>query len=201
MDDKRLFLLDAYSLIYRSYYAFIRTPMYNSKGVNTSTIFGFLLSLEDIIKNRRPTHIAAVFDSDKPTFRHIMYPHYKENRQSSPEDIRKSIPVIKQTLKLMNIEILECPGYEADDIIGTIAKKASEKDFKIFMVTPDKDFCQLVDKNIFIYKPKKSGNDSEILGLEEVKNKYNIEKAEQVIDILAIWGDASDNVPGNTWNW
>lgn len=196
MNEKQLFLLDAYALIYRSYYAFMRTPMYNSKGMNTSTIFGFLLSLDDIIKNKRPTHIAAVFDLDKPTFRHQIYPDYKANRQITPEEIKKSVPVIKKILSIMNIEILEYPGYEADDIIGTIAKKAANKEYKVFMVTPDKDFCQLVDKNIFIYKPKKSGNESEIIGIEEVNKKFNIKNPEQFIEILAIWGDSSDNVPG-----
>jgi DNA polymerase-1 len=170
--------------------------MFNSKGINTSTIFGFLLSLEDILRNQKPTHIAAAFDTAKPTFRHKLYKKYKENRLVTPEEIRNSIPVIKKLLELMNIEILESPGYEADDIIGTIAKKAVKNNFKVYMVTSDKDYCQLVEDNIFIFKPKKSGNESEIMGIEEVKKKYGVEFPEQIIDLLALWGDASDNIPG-----
>jgi len=196
MEDKRLFLLDSYALIYRSYYAFLNSPMFNSKGINTSTIFGFLLSLEDILRNQKPTHIAAAFDTAKPTFRHKLYKKYKENRLVTPEEIRNSVPVIKKLLELMNIEILESPGYEADDIIGTIAKKAVKNNFKVYMVTSDKDYCQLVEDNIYIFKPKKSGNESEIMGIEEVKKKYGIEFPEQIIDLLALWGDASDNIPG-----
>lgn len=196
MSEKRLFLIDSYAMIYRSYYAFINTPMYSSKGVNTSTVFGFLLALDEILKKQKPTHIAAAFDSSKPTFRHEMYPQYKANRQASPEEIHNSIPIIQKILNLMNIEIFECPGYEADDIIGTIAKKAAQNGFKVFMVTPDKDFCQLVDDNISIYKPRKSGNDAEILGINEVKQKFGINDTNQVIDILALWGDTSDNIPG-----
>jgi DNA polymerase-1 len=170
--------------------------MYSSKGINTSTVFGFLLALDEILKKQKPTHIAAAFDSSKPTFRHEMYAQYKANRQAAPEEIHNSVPIIKKILNLMNIEIFECPGYEADDIIGTVAKKAAQNGFKVFMVTPDKDFCQLVDENISIYKPKKSGNEVEILGIEEVKLKFGINGPDQVIDILALWGDASDNVPG-----
>ena len=196
MSEKRLFLLDSYALIYRSYYAFLNTRMFSSKGVNTSTVFGFMLSLEDIIKNQKPTHIAAAFDLSTPTFRHELYPEYKANRLATPEEIRVSVPIIKQVLNYMNIEIIECPGYEADDVIGTIAKRAALQDFKVFMVTPDKDYCQLVDENIFIYKPKKSGNEAETLGVKEVLEKFSIQNTSQVIDVLALWGDASDNVPG-----
>jgi len=196
MNEKKLFLIDAYSLIYRSYYAFINNPMYNSKGFNTSTIFGFLIFIDELLKNQRPTHIAVAFDSEKPTFRHEIYPNYKSNRLITPEEIRKSVPIIKEILKEMNINIVEFNGYEADDIIGTMAKQAVEKKFIVFMVTPDKDYCQLVDKNIFIYKPKKSDNGPEILGINEVKEKFSIDHPEQVIEILALWGDSSDNIPG-----
>jgi len=196
MQEKKLFLLDCYALIYRAYYAFLNSPMFNSKGINTSTVFGFLLALDDILRNQKPTHIAAAFDSSKPTFRHEIFKEYKANRLITPEEIRNSIPIIKKLLSLMNIKIFEFPGYEADDIIGTIAKKVSRNNLKIFMVTSDKDYCQLVGENVFIYKPKKSGNEVEIVGVEEVKNKFGIDHPEQVIDILALWGDASDNVPG-----
>jgi DNA polymerase I len=196
MEDKRLFLLDSYALIYRSYYAFLNTPMFNSKGINTSTIFGFLLTLEEILRNQKPTHIAAAFDTSKPTFRHKLYKEYKSNRLITPEEIRNSVPVIKKILELMNISVLEAPGYEADDVIGTFAKKAVKNNFKVYMVTSDKDYCQLVEDNIYIFKPKKSGNESEIIGIEEVKKKYGIEFPEQIIDVLALWGDASDNIPG-----
>ena len=196
MNVKRLFLIDCYALIYRSYYAFINTPMYNTKGVNTSTIFGFLLTLDDIIKNQKPTHIAAAFDSSKPTFRHNIYDKYKANRLATPEEIRNAVPVIKKFLQLMNIQIIEYPGYEADDIIGTVAKAASKNEFNVFMVTADKDYCQLVDDKIFIFKPKKSGNQNEIIGVKEIKEKYSIESPEDIIDVLALWGDSTDNIPG-----
>lgn len=196
MNEKKLFLIDAYSLIYRSYYAFINNPMFNSKGFNTSTIFGFLMFIDELLKNQKPTHIAVAFDSGKPTFRHEIYPQYKSNRLVTPEEIRKSVPIIKEILTQMNVNIVEFNGYEADDIIGTMAKQAVEKDFIVFMVTPDKDYYQLVDKKIFIYKPKKSDNGPEILGINEVKGKFGIDYPEQVIDILALWGDSSDNIPG-----
>jgi DNA polymerase-1 len=196
MTEKRLVLIDSYALIYRSYYAFINTPMYSSKGLNTSTIFGFLLTIDDILRKQKPTHIAAAFDTSAPTFRHEMYAEYKANRQITPDEIRNSVPIIKQILRLMNIEILELPGFEADDVIGTIAKKAARNNFEVLMVTPDKDYCQLVEEHIKIYKPKKSGAEAEVLGIDEVKANFSIQSPEQVIDILALWGDASDNVPG-----
>jgi DNA polymerase I len=194
--EKKLFLLDAYALIYRAYYAFINNPIYNSKGFNTSTVFGFMNSFEEIMKSQNPEYIAVAFDSHSPTFRHKIFPDYKANRLATPEEIRNSIPVIRKILELMNIEILESEGYEADDIIGTVARQSSSASLKVYMVTPDKDYCQLVDENIFIYKPKKSGSDVEIIGINEVNEKFSVKSPAQVIDILALWGDASDNIPG-----
>ncbi|MBI5219545.1 MAG: DNA polymerase I [Bacteroidia bacterium] len=194
--SKRLFLLDAYALIYRSYYAFIRNPRFNSKGLNTSAIFGFVNTLEDIIRRENPSHIAVVFDPPTPTFRHEFYPEYKANRQETPEDIRKSVPYIKNIIKAYNIPVILADGYEADDVAGTLAKKAEKAGFTTYMVTPDKDYGQLVSENIFIYKPKRGDNDIEILGKDEICKTYNINDPLQFIDILALWGDASDNVPG-----
>ena len=196
MIEKKLFLLDAYALIFRAYYAFIKNPRYNSKGLNTSAILGFTNTLYDILKKEKPTHIAVVFDPPPPNFRHKMFPEYKANRDATPEDILKSVPHIKEVIKAFNIPIYEVEGYEADDTIGTLAKKAEKAGFTTYMMTPDKDFGQLVSDNIFMYKPKRGGNDAEILGKKEICEKYDIENPEQVIDILAIWGDASDNIPG-----
>ncbi|MCK4662379.1 MAG: DNA polymerase I [Bacteroidales bacterium] len=194
--DKRLFLLDAYALIYRAYYAFIKNPRYNSKGLNTSAILGFTNTLLDILNNENPTHIAVVFDHPSPTFRHKMFKEYKANRETTPEDIKISVPYIKNIIKAFNIPVIDKAGFEADDIIGTLAKISEKKGYKCYMMTPDKDFGQLVSENIFIYKPKRFGNDAEIIGIEEIKKKYNINNPLQVIDILTLWGDTSDNVPG-----
>ncbi|MCD4793245.1 MAG: DNA polymerase I [Bacteroidales bacterium] len=196
MNEKKLFLLDAYALIFRAYYAFIKNPRYNSKGLNTSAILGFTNTLYDILKKEKPTHIAVVFDPPPPNFRHKMFPKYKANRDATPEDILKSVPHIKEVIKAFNISIYEVEGYEADDTIGTLAKKAEKAGFTTYMMTPDKDYGQLVSENIFMYKPKRGGNEAEILGKKEICEKYDIENPEQVIDILAIWGDASDNIPG-----
>jgi len=195
-NDKKLFLLDAYALIFRSYYAFINNPMFNSKRLNTSTIFGFAIVLDEILRNQKPTHIAVVFDPPTPTFRNEIYPAYKANRLETPEDILSSVPWIKKLLNAYDIPIVEIPGFEADDVIGTLAKKARQKGMITYMMTPDKDFGQLVEENIYIYKPKRSGKGAEIIGVKEIKEKYGIDEPEQVIDILALWGDASDNVPG-----
>ncbi len=194
--EKKLFLLDAYALIFRAYYAFIKNPRYNSKGLNTSAILGFTNTLFDVLQREKPTHIAVVFDSPSKTFRNDLYPDYKANRDSTPEDIIKSVPFIKQIIKSFNIPIFEVAGFEADDTIGTIAKMAEKRGFQTYMMTPDKDFGQLVSENIFMYKPKKGGNEAELVGVKEICEKYEIEKPEQVIDILAIWGDTADNVPG-----
>lgn len=196
MPTKSLFLLDAYALIYRSYYAFIRNPRYNSKGLNTSAIFGFVNTLDELLRKENPTHIAVVFDLPFPTFRHNLYKEYKANREEMPEDIKKSIPYIKDLIKAFNIPVIEVKGYEADDVIGTLAKKAENQGYKTFMMSSDKDFCQLISDNIFLYKPKRSGKDVEILGPGEVRNNFKIDFPAQVIDILALWGDKSDNIPG-----
>ncbi len=195
-ENKKLFLLDSYALIFRSYYAFINNPMRNSKGMNTSTVFGFTLTLDELIRKEAPTHIIAAFDSAGPTFRHEMFQPYKANRDETPEDIRESVPWVKELLNAYRIPIIEKMGYEADDIIGTIAKEAEKQGFEVYMVTPDKDFAQLVSENIFMYKPGKGGNPPEILGIPEIREKFSIERPEQVIDILALWGDSSDNIPG-----
>ena len=195
-DSKKLFLLDSYALIFRSYYAFIKNPMRNAGGMNTSTVFGFTLTLDELLRKEDPTHIIAAFDASGPTFRHEMYKPYKANRDATPEEIKESIPWVKELLKAYRIPIFEQLGYEADDIIGTVAKIAEKEGFEVYMVTPDKDFAQLVSEKIFMYKPGRSGNPPEILGIPEVREKFMIEKPEQVIDILALWGDASDNIPG-----
>lgn len=194
--EKKLFLLDAYALIYRAYFAFSKNPRVNSKGFNTSAIFGFTNSLTDIIKNEKPTHIAVVFDTDGPTERHINFTEYKANREAQPEDISLSIPIIKNIVEGFRIPVLFAEGYEADDVIGTLAKKAEKEGFKVFMVTPDKDYGQLVSENIFMYKPARMGNGVEILGIEEVKVKFEVDSPLQVIDLLGLMGDSVDNIPG-----
>ena len=194
---KRLFLLDAYELIYRAYYAFMRMPRINSKGMNTSAIFGFVNTLDDVLTREKPSHLAVVFDPSGPTFRHEAYEEYKANREATPEDIRKAVPIIKQIVKAYRIPVIEVPGYEADDVIGTLAKKAGEMgNIDTYMITPDKDYGQLITQNIFQYKPGKGGNEVEIIGKEQVCENYGICNPQQVIDILTIWGDSSDNVPG-----
>ncbi|HOB82850.1 MAG TPA: DNA polymerase I [Bacteroidales bacterium] len=194
--DKKLFLLDAYALIFRSYYAFIRNPRLTSKGLNTSAIFGFLLTLEEVLQKQRPTHIAVVFDVSGPTFRHEMYKEYKANRDETPEDIKTAVPYIKRLIEAYRIPVIDYPGFEADDVIGTLAKKASARGFTTYMMTPDKDFAQLVSGNIFMYKPSRSGNESVIWGIEDIKREFEVERPEQVIDILALMGDTADNIPG-----
>ncbi len=196
MKEKKLFLLDAYALIFRAYYAFIKNPRYNSKGLNTSAILGFTNTLDEILRKEKPTHIAVVFDPPTGNFRSKLYPEYKAHRDATPEDIIKSVPHIKEVIKAFNIPIYEVPGFEADDTIGTLAKKAEKEGFTTFMMTPDKDFGQLVSDKIFMYKPKRGGKDVEVLGKKEICEKYGIEDPKQVIDILAIWGDAADNIPG-----
>ena len=194
--QKKLFLLDAYALIFRSYYAFIKNPRITSKGLNTSAIFGFLLTLEEVLQKKKPSHIAVVFDTPAPTFRHEMFREYKANRDETPEDIKKAVPYIKSLIEAYNIPVIDCPGYEADDVIGTLAKKASEKGFTTYMMTPDKDFAQLVTDNTFMFKPSRSGNESVQWGVEDIKREFSVQRPEQVIDILALMGDSSDNIPG-----
>ncbi len=192
---KKLFLIDAYAVIYRAYYAFIRNPRVNSKGLNTSAIFGFINTLEDVLKREKPTHIAVAFDPKGKTFRHEAYEAYKAQREATPEDIRTSVPIIKELVKAYNVALLEEPGYEADDVIGTIAKKAEKEGFEVYMLTPDKDYGQLVSEHIFMYRPRHTGG-FETMGIDEVKAKYDLDSHEQVIDLLALMGDASDNIPG-----
>ncbi len=193
---KTLYLIDAYALIYRSYFAFIRNPRINSKGLNTSAILGFVNTLVQLLENEKPEFIGVAFDLSKPTFRHELFTEYKATRQEMPEDIRKSVPFIRKIVEAFRIPILEKEGFEADDIIGTLARKAEEKGFKTFMMTPDKDYAQLVTENILIYKPGKSGSGHEIWGVDEVKSNFGIDSPQQMIDILGLMGDSSDNIPG-----
>ncbi len=193
---KKILLLDAYALIFRAYYAFIKNPRINSKGINTSAIFGFFNTFLDVANKEKPTHLAIAFDSSAKTFRHDEFPAYKATRESTPEDIKTSIPYIKKIIEALEIPIFEVPGFEADDVIGTLAKIFSQKNYTVYMMTSDKDYCQLVDKNIYIYKPGRSGSDVEILGIPEVQQKFEVQTPSQVIDVLGLWGDASDNIPG-----
>src|SRR4051812_6484535 len=194
--EKKLFLLDAYALIYRAYFAFSNSPRINSKGFNTSAIFGFTNTLLEILNKEKPTHIAVVFDMEGPTQRHEDFSDYKANRQEMPEDLEQSIPIIINLIKAFNIEVLGIPGYEADDVIGTLACKAEKAGFTTYMMTPDKDYGQLVDENTFIYKPARLGNGAEILGPQEICKKWEINNVLQLIDILGLMGDKVDNIPG-----
>jgi len=196
MTRQKLFLLDAYALIYRAYYAFIKNPRVNSKGQNTSAIFGFVNTLEEVLKKENPSYIAVAFDPPGPTFRHTEFEAYKAQREATPEDIKASIPLIKKILEAYNIPVLEKEGFEADDVIGTLAKKADKDKFDVYMMTPDKDYGQLVEKHVFIYKPKYGSNEFEILDDKKVMEKYRVSRPEQVIDLLGLMGDTSDNIPG-----
>lgn len=195
MEEKKLVLLDAYALIFRAYYALIRNPRYTSQGLNTSAIFGFVNTLQDLLKRENPSHIAICFDPKGGTFRHEMYAEYKAGREETPEDIRKAVPYIKRIAQAYNIAVLEVPGYEADDVIGTLSLLAEKKGFTTYMVTGDKDFGQLVSQSVKIYRPN-SGGGYEIMGEKEVCDKFGIERADQVIDMLALMGDKVDNIPG-----
>ena len=192
---KTLLLIDAYAMIYRAYYAFIRAPRMNSRGENTSAIFGFVVTLEDLLKRLKPTHVAVAFDPAGPTFRHEAFEQYKAQRQETPEDIRWAVPYIKQILVAMNIPVLEVAGYEADDLIGTLAHKAEKHGFEVYMATPDKDYGQLVTEHVFMYRPRHTGG-FEKLGPQEVCEKYGLQNQLQVIDLLGLMGDSSDNIPG-----
>ena len=192
---KTLLLIDAYAMIYRAYYAFIRAPRMNSRGENTSAIFGFVVTLEDLLKRLKPTHVAVAFDPAGPTFRHEAFEQYKAQRQETPEDIRWAVPYIKQILVAMNIPVLEVAGYEADDLIGTLAHKAEKHGFEVYMATPDKDYGQLVTEHVFMYRPRHTGG-FEKLGPQEVCEKYSLQNQLQVIDLLGLMGDSSDNIPG-----
>ncbi len=191
----KLFLLDAYALIYRAYYAFIKTPRINSKGFNTSAVLGFVNTLEEVLKKENPTHIGVAFDPAGPTFRHEAYSQYKAQREETPETIRLSVPVIKDLLRAYRIPVLEVPGYEADDVIGTLATEAGKRGITTYMMTPDKDYGQLVSENVFMYRPKHTGG-FEVMGVEEIKAKYDIVSPTQIIDLLGLMGDSSDNIPG-----
>lgn len=195
-DQKRLFLLDAYALIFRGYYAFIKNPRINSKGMDTSAIMGFMNSLFDVIRREKPDHLAVCFDKDGSAERTELYADYKANRDETPDGIKVAVPFIQDILKAMHIPVIEVSGLEADDIIGTLAKQAEKEGYKVYMVTPDKDFGQLVSENIFMYKPARMGNGIEIWGIPEIQSRFGVETPEQVIDYLGMMGDASDNIPG-----
>lgn len=193
--ENKLFLLDAYALIYRAYYAFIKNPRINSKGFNTSAILGFVNTLEEVLKKENPTHIGVAFDPAGPTFRHEAFEQYKAQREETPEAIRLSVPIIKEIIRAYRIPILEVPGYEADDVIGTLATEAGKQGIPTYMMTPDKDYGQLVSDKVFMYRPKHTGG-FEVMGIEEVKSKFNIQSPAQVIDMLGLMGDSADNIPG-----
>lgn len=195
-NNKKLFLLDAFALIYRAYFAFSNNHRVNSKGLNTSAILGFTNTLLEILKKENPSHIAVVFDTSEPTVRHVEFTEYKANRESMPEDLALAIPYIKKLIEYFNIPVLYSNGYEADDVIGTLAKKAEQKGFQTFMMTPDKDYGQLVSENIFMYKPARMGNGAEKLGVAEICKKWEISNVSQLIDILGLMGDKVDNIPG-----
>lgn len=196
MNESRLFLLDAYALIFRAYYALIKMPRITSSGFNTSAIFGFVNTLEELLRRENPSHIAVCFDPAGPTFRHEAYADYKGEREATPEDIKLSVPIIKEIISAYNIPILEAPGFEADDVIGTMAQRAAAEDFTVYMMTPDKDFGQLVTSRILQYKPSYRGTDFELRGPEEICARYELKECRQVIDLLALMGDKADNIPG-----
>src|SRR5215213_2771897 len=194
--SQKLFLLDALALVFRAYYALIRNPRITSKGRNTNAQFGFTTTLVDLINNQKPTHMAVCFDTHAPTERHTDFTDYKANRQEAPEDLMSALPDIKRIIAGFNIPVVELDGYEADDVIGTLSKQAARAGYEVYMVTPDKDYGQLVDERIKIYKPPYQGSSPEILGPKEVCAKWNITDVSQVVDILGLMGDAVDNIPG-----
>src|SRR5437762_12396625 len=194
--SKKLFLLDGMALVYRAHFALIAKPIFTSKGVNTSALYGFTQTLLEIIRNQQPTHLAVAFDTDAPTQRHADFAEYKSQRQAMPEELSAALPHVRRMIEAFQIPILTCDGYEADDIIGTLVKKAEKEDFLTYMVTPDKDFGQLVSEKTLLYKPSRMGDGVEILGVAKILEKWGIQRVEQVIDIMGLWGDTSDNVPG-----
>ena len=196
MSNKKLFLLDGHALVYRAHYAYIKRPLINSKGINTSAITGFVNTLWSILQKEKPTHLAVSFDMSGGTFRNEMYPEYKANRDAQPEDISTALPYIRSIIEAFNIPIVMLENYEADDIIGTLAKQAEKEDFTVYMMTPDKDYAQLVSDKIFMYKPARSGDDAEVIGVPEVLEKWGISRVDQVIDMLGLQGDSVDNIPG-----
>jgi DNA polymerase-1 len=194
--DKKLFLLDAYALIFRAYFAFAKNPRITSGGMDTSAIYGFTTALLDLLSKENPTHIAVCFDLPQPTERHEIFPEYKANRDATPEAIKIAVPYIHKILEAFNIPAIGVPGFEADDVIGTLAKKAEQEGFTTYMMTPDKDFGQLVSPNIFMYRPGRGGNPPEVWGEAEVCEKFGLDRVEQVIDYLGMMGDSVDNIPG-----
>jgi DNA polymerase-1 len=193
---KKLFLLDGMALVYRAHFALVSRPIFTSKGVNSSALYGFTQTLLEILKNQQPTHIAVAFDTDAPTHRHTEFAEYKATRQAMPEDLSQALPHVRRMIEAFRIPLLICDGYEADDIIGTVVRRAEKQGFQSYMVTPDKDFGQLVDENTFLYKPSRMGEGVEIMGLPEIRQRWGIERPEQVVDVLALMGDTSDNIPG-----
>ena len=193
---KRLFLLDGMALVYRAHFALIARPIFTSKGVNSSALYGFTQTLLQILREHQPTHLAVAFDTEAPTPRHTAYPEYKATREAMPEELSAALPHVRRMLEAFHVPVLECDGYEADDIIGTLARRAEKEGFETFMVTPDKDFGQLVDENTFVYKPSRMGDGVEIMGVPEIQNRWGIQRTAQVVDVLALMGDSSDNVPG-----
>jgi DNA polymerase-1 len=196
MQEKKLFLLDAFALIFRAYYALIRNPRITSTGMNTNAQFGFTNTLIELINSQKPTHMAVCFDVSESTERHLDYADYKANRQETPEDLLTAVPYIKRIVEGFNIPVIGIEGYEADDVIGTLAWQAHDAGYEVFMVTPDKDYGQLVRDGISIYKPGYQGGDVDIMGPKEVCAKWDIERVDQVVDILGLMGDAVDNIPG-----
>lgn len=194
--DKKLFLLDGMALVYRAHFALIQRPIFTSKGVNTSALYGFTQTLLEILKSQEPTHIAVAFDTEKPTQRHIDYPEYKATRQAMPEDLIQALPHVRRMLAAFRVPVIAVDGYEADDLIGTLVCRAAKEGFISYMVTPDKDFGQLVNDRTFIFKPGRMGDPAEILGVKEVCARWGIQRPEQVIDLLALMGDSVDNIPG-----
>src|SRR5688572_8719117 len=193
---KKLFLLDGVALVYRAHFVLINRPIVTSKGINTSALYGFTQTLLDILKTQQPSHIAVAFDTEAPTQRHVEFKDYKATRQAMPEELGVAIPHVWRMLEAFRIPVLTCDGYEADDIIGTLVRRADKEGFQSYMVTPDKDFGQLVNANTFLYKPSRMGDGVEILGLPEIQKRWGIERPEQVIEIMALWGDTTDNIPG-----
>ncbi|MGB2014737.1 MAG: 5'-3' exonuclease, partial [Flavobacteriales bacterium] len=194
--ERKLFLIDAYALIFRAYYAFIKNPRINSKGLNTSAIFGFTNALLDVIRNEVPSHLAVVFDAPGGSFRNETYSEYKANRDETPEDIKRSVPWILEVLEGLNVPAISKVGYEADDVIGFLAKKAAAEGFDVYMMTPDKDFGQLVTDKIQMFRPGRGGNPAEVWGPDEIREKFDVDEPLQVIDLLGMMGDSADNIPG-----
>jgi DNA polymerase-1 len=194
--SKKLFLLDGMALVYRAHFALSKNPRFTANGINTSAVMGFTNTLLEVLKKEKPSHIAVVFDTDAPTERHTDFEAYKGHRQAMPEDLSAALPYVVKLIEGFNIPVITSDGFEADDVIGTLSKQAEKEGFTVYCMTPDKDFAQLVSENIYMYKPSRMGNDMEILGVKEVLAKWEIEHVHQVIDILGLWGDAVDNIPG-----